>query len=317
MSGRQAQIQRRERPGARDHRRTILSGAVLVLLVAAAVFVSVGSAGPSARPTSGEAGATTTAAAKPPIPGAWKRIFNASFASGPLDARTWATCFPWAPDPSSGCANYSDGEIGWYLPSEVDVHGGVLNLEAREEATAGRTESGAPETFSWRSGMVDTYRSEEFKYGYVQVVAKIPAGSGLWAALYLLPRSEKWPPEIDILETHGEVPSVAQLTLHSVGLPQDHVLYNTHEDLAARYHTYAVDWEPHAVTWYLDGKKVFQDTRGVPAQQMYFLAGMEIDGLSGMAPNAGTPHTSDFRIKSVTIWQKIKSNGGGLTVGSP
>lgn len=302
--------------------RAVLWGGTLVLVVAAFVVpTALSSGGPSARAASGDAGATTTAVrastSKPPLPGSWKRIFLSSFSGKTLNTTTWSTCFPWAPDPAAGCANYSDGEIGWYLPSEVKVQGGVLNLEASEQATAGQSESGQPETFPWRSGMVDTFSSHEFKYGYVQVVAKIPAGAGLWSALYLLPRSEKWPPEIDILETHGEVPSIAQLTLHAVGLPQDHVLYNTHENLASKYHTYAVNWEPHSVTWYLDGKKVFQDSKGVPAQQMYFLAGMEIDGLPGMAPNAKTPRTADFRIKSVTIWQKASSGGSGLSVGSP
>jgi beta-glucanase (GH16 family) len=51
--------------------------------------------------------------------------------------------------------------------------------------------------------MVTSYPGFNFEYGTVQIVAQIPKNVGLWPALWLLPASESWPPEIDMLESWG------------------------------------------------------------------------------------------------------------------
>jgi beta-glucanase (GH16 family) len=148
--------------------------------------------------------------------------------------------------------------------------------------------------------------SFNFTYGFVQVVARVPKGAGSWPALWLLPSNKSWPPEIDIMEVWGNDTSQLAVTniVSDVGgnKVQAHTLVNT-SDLSAGYHTYAVDWEPGKVTWHLDSQQVAMTTSGVSSQQMYFLANLAVDGQLGKGPNASTPSTGTFNIKSVDIWQ--------------
>ena len=130
-------------------------------------------------------------------------VFSSNFSGTQLDTSVWDTCYVRFVA-ATGCTNFGNPqEEEWYLPSQVDVSGGVLHLIARETPTVGRNSSGAPKIYPYRSGMVTTYSSFRFTYGLVRVVARLPGGIGTWPALWLLPANGSWPPEIDIMENFG------------------------------------------------------------------------------------------------------------------
>lgn len=59
-----------------------------------------------------------------------------------------------------------------------------------------------------RSARVDTWNSFHFKYGTLEIRAKMPTGDWIWPALWLMPRFALyggWPRsgEIDLMETRG------------------------------------------------------------------------------------------------------------------
>jgi beta-glucanase (GH16 family) len=83
------------------------------------------------------------------------------------------------------------------------VYGGELHLVARRERTPGYTSVGKRFIYDCRSGMVTSYPSLRFEYGFVQVVAHIPHAPGLWPALWLAATNGKYPPEIDMLDSWG------------------------------------------------------------------------------------------------------------------
>jgi beta-glucanase (GH16 family) len=225
----------------------------------------------------------------------WTLAFNDTFAGSSLDTSDWATCYPWMA--AAGCTNNGNNELEWYAPSQAEVSDNELHLVADKTPTAGESSSGAPMSYSWTSGMVTTFKSFDFTYGYVQIVAKIPKGDGLWPALWLLPQSESWPPEIDIMENWGN--DSLRFTYHQTASTAPNTTLESTEDLSAGFHTYAVDWEPGSITWYLDGAEVFQVTTGVPSQPMYFLANLAVDS----SADASTPASASFDIKSVQVWQ--------------
>lgn len=228
-------------------------------------------------------------------PKSWKLTFDSTFSGSQLDSSVWATCYPWA---TSGCTNYGntkDQDQEWYQASQDQVSGGILHLVAQHEPTLGASQNGAPKEYACRSGMVTTYPSLRFEYGYVQITTKIPFSKGLWPAFWLAAANLKWPPEIDILEHWWTNPN-GKIYLHpTVGPRQGGPVKMP--NLAAGWHTFSVEWTKSRLTWYYDGSQVATTTTGVPQQAMYLIANLADDNT--------TPGTcsGSLLIKSVKVWQ--------------
>ena len=103
------------------------------------------------------------------VPAGWKLTFDPSFSGTQLGAGTWATCYDWATNPSVRCTNNPTKEKEWYIPSQVNVGGGTLNLVAKQESTSGLSSSGAAKTYTCRSGMVTSKPGFNFTYGLIQI----------------------------------------------------------------------------------------------------------------------------------------------------
>jgi beta-glucanase (GH16 family) len=256
----------------------------------------------SAKPTSTQSAAAAAAPSTLTVPAGWKLTFDPSFSGSALDTSTWDTCYS-PSDGSAGCTNNPSTENEWYLPSQVSVSGGTLNLTAQEETTQGTSSSGAAETYGCRSGMVTSEPSFNFTYGLIQVTAKLPYGPGLWPALWLEPANGDWPPELDIMEHwYSE---------------QDYKVYDHFTDatdylggpvttpvnLSAGFNTFSLLWTSSQVTWYLDGTQVYTTTTEVPQQAMYFIANVAdrnpADGTTALVPGACT---GTMQISSVKVY---------------
>jgi beta-glucanase (GH16 family) len=236
-----------------------------------------------------------TATAAPPK--SWHLKFDPSFAGKSIDTSVFGTCYPWSTG-TVGCTNYgntSDEEKEWYLAPQDQVSGGTLRLVAQREPTPGISQKGAPEEYECRSGMITTYPGFNFEYGYVQVVAKIPFGNGLWSAIWLAAANKKWPPEVDILE-HWHSDAQGKVYLHPLsGVRQGGPV--SMPNLSQGEHTFALKWTPTQLTWYYDGNQVFSTTTGVPHQSMYLIANLADDTLTpGSCSGA-------MSIKSIKVWQ--------------
>jgi beta-glucanase (GH16 family) len=224
--------------------------------------------------------------------------FNQTFGGTSLDRATWGTCYAWFA-PASGCTNFGNPiRDAWYLPSGVQVSGGALHLVATKTPTEGTTESGSPDTYSYTSGMVTTRKSFNFTYGYVSIKAKISGGAGTWPALWLLPKSGVWPPEIDIMENWGSTHEIRTTVFWSASNAVGSAAKNfkSPANLTAGYHTYGLLWRPDSLTWYLDGKVVDRYIGShIPNQPMYVIANLAIDGPAASG--------SSFSVSSVKIYK--------------
>jgi beta-glucanase (GH16 family) len=238
--------------------------------------------------------AKSTAPALLTVPAGWKLEFDPSFAGPQLSTGTWATCYDWAT--SVGCTNNPSLEKEWYLPSQVNVSGGTLNLVAKQETTQGLSSSGAAKTYTCRSGMVTSKPGFNFTYGLIQITAKLPYGPGLWPALWLAASNDQWPPELDIMEHWHSQPQM-KVYNHTVGTKNQGGPVTTPADLSAGFHTYSLLWTKDRVTWYLDGAQVFTMTSYVPHQAMYFIANVADDSTAAGAC------TGTMQIQSVKVWQ--------------
>jgi beta-glucanase (GH16 family) len=207
-------------------------------------------------------------------------------------------------DGPSGCTNFGNKEDQWYLPSQDRVSGGALRLVAQPIRTRGQTARGKPKRYRCRSGMVTSYPGFRFRYGYVQVVAWIPAGVGLWPALWLAAENMHWPPEIDMLEHWGDAQGLSAVFLHPVGASQ--VAARLAPGLTGSWHTFSLLWTSRQLTWYVNGRAVLTVHRHIPHQRMYLIVTLAVNRI----PPTGRRCTGVLRIRSVRIFQPRGAAGG-------
>jgi beta-glucanase (GH16 family) len=226
----------------------------------------------------------------------YKPVYSANFSGYTLDTKTWGTCYPWASQ--SGCTNFgntTDPEKEWYQPGQIKVENGALALIATRTPTQGYNQWGQPTQYACRSGMVTTFPGLDWKYGFLQITARVAFGKGLWSAFWLAPASMSWPPEIDVLEHWGSQ-AVSRVYLHPIGLPRQkgqRLLANAN----VGWHTFTLKWTSTRLIWYFDGYQVYATTTGIPQQAMYLIANLAVDDASP----GGCDGT--LFIKSVRLWQ--------------
>ena len=135
----------------------------------------------------------------------WTLVWSDEFDANALDATKWA--------PEVSCWGGGNSEKQCYTDrsDNVQVVNGLLRLIARKEEFTGPTnppEWNDPDpqnTQAYTSGKVRTRGLADWRYGRIAVRAKIPAGQGMWPAIWMMPIEDHygtWPlsGEIDIME---------------------------------------------------------------------------------------------------------------------
>ena len=106
----------------------------------------------------------------------------------------------------------------------------------------------------------------DWKYGRVEVCAKLPMCLGTWPAIWMMPTKGTyggWPKsgEIDIMEHVGYDPDKIYFNLHTdkynhtKGTGRGSSVNCPHPD--KEFHVYAVEWFEDHIDWFFDDKKVF------------------------------------------------------------
>jgi beta-glucanase (GH16 family) len=229
----------------------------------------------------------------------WRESFADDFSGSKLST-TWSTCWCYS---LHGCSN-GDGEGEWYRPENVKVASGYLDLTADDRSVQGKEmTTGAPRTYAYSSGMVTSEGRFAFRYGFVQWRAEEPSGAGLWPALWMMPEDGSWPPEIDALETIGSAPDVGNFTYHPTASDPPAGFSKTIPHLDTGWHTFGVDWEPHSITWYVDGHRVTRTTDAVTGKVMYLVMDLAVGGSFPGYPDGSTSFPASLGIDSVAVWQ--------------
>src|SRR5262245_1913777 len=137
------------------------------------------------------------------------------------------------------------------------VETGMLLIESRKEAYQG---------YSYTSARLITKGVATWTYGRVEVRAKLPAGRGMWPAIWMLGANidqVDWPGcgEIDIMENVGFDPPTIHANIHTKSY--NHVLGTNKgahinvSDPQANFHVYAVEWFADHMDFYVDDQKYF------------------------------------------------------------
>lgn len=231
-------------------------------------------------------------------------VFAEEFRGGELRASRWNTCHWWA---RHGCTLQGNRELEWYLPGQVRVGGGVVRLVAERRPARGA----GGRVFPFRSGMISTGPPRgssrpkfAFRYGRVEMRARVPAGRGLWSAFWLLPADRDSKPEIDVMEVLGHRPSVVEMHLHPRRGADPLGREWRQPGLSRGWHTFGIEWRPGVLEWLLDGRVRWRVTgRDVPAERMYLVANLAVGGDWPGAPSSSTRFPSALVIDWIRVWR--------------
>lgn len=236
-----------------------------------------------------------------PAKAGWRLQFSDEFDGSSLDTTKWSTCYWWATD--GGCTNEGNKEPQWYQPDEVLLSGnGILRLRAQQRSVV----SSKGKTYAYTSGMIASHDKFAFTYGYAEIRAKVPKGKAMWPAFWLLPARKDTPPEIDVLEILGERSSTVRMTLHYANdKGQDRTAGKKYSgpNFATDFHTFAIDWTPQRITWYVDGQEQYQVDHDIPHEPMYLIANLAAGGAWYGYPDATTPLPAYFEIDYIRVYQ--------------
>lgn len=255
--------------------------------------------------------------ARPPVPGL-KLIFNEDFQHIKLFPAPggWLTTFFWGGrtlptnkeqqlfvDP--GLRGKSGAELGL---NPFHTRDGILTITADRTPESLRPEIGG---FAYTSGLLSTFKSFAFTYGYVEVRAQFPKGKGLLPAIWMLRKDAGRLGEIDIVEVLGDRPDFMNSTVHT-RLSMEQKAPDTTKlarrlvpDLSGGFHRYGLEWTAQTITVFFDGQEMGRmDTPAALHSPMYLLIGLAVGGVWPGSPDATTKFPAEFQIDYLRVWQK-------------
>jgi len=108
----------------------------------------------------------------------------------------------------------------------------------------------------------------DWKYGKIEVNAKLPEGRGTWAAIWMMPsgwtyNDGNWPDigEIDIMEHVGHELGVIHASAHSKDYQWQNQTQKTAvitvADVDKSFHSYILEWMPDAISVFVDDSLYF------------------------------------------------------------
>lgn len=233
------------------------------------------------------------------------------------------------PDPArwnwdEGGSGMGNEESQYYTKrrlANARVDSGILVITARREDTL--TCWYGPCKFT--SARLVTRGLASWKYGRVDVRAKLPTGKGLWPAIWMLPEATSyggWPGggEIDIMEFVGHEPRKVYGTVHTKAynhpMGTQKGANTTLTDLATAWHVYSLEWGPESLHVGVDGMRYFDFANEGSwekwpfDQPFHLLLNLAVGGAWGGAQGVDSSvFPQEFRVDWVRVYKLNRGDG--------
>ena len=218
----------------------------------------------------------------------WYLIWHDEFEGRAIDNSKWRV---------EDAALVKNNELQYYTPEDVYVEDGVLVLRSQKRPMGGR---------QYTSGLVETVGRFSQKYGRFEIRAKLPYGRGMWPAHWLLPEDGSWPPEIDIMEMVGHNTHTVIGTLHWGEWPHNKHYSGIYRgpDFSKDFHTFAIEWEPDEIRWYVDNEQYSSVKSHVPHKPFYIILNTAVGGNMPGNPDETTVFPQYHKIDYVRVYVK-------------
>lgn len=157
-----------------------------------------------------------------------------------------------------GGHGFGNNEAQFYTKKRLEnarVENGNLIIEAKKENWEGK---------NYTSARLVTKGKQDWKYGRIEVKAKLPKGRGNWPAIWMLSTNmKKWPQdgELDIMEHVGYNQGFIHASVHTK--KYNHIIGTQKTDTlvvknaSEKFHIYTADWSPEKIDVYVDHQKYF------------------------------------------------------------
>jgi beta-glucanase (GH16 family) len=242
----------------------------------------------------------------------WSDEFTGSNGSAP-DATKWTY--------DLGGSGWGNKELQSYTsrPQNAQIQNGNLVITALQE------------NYTGTDGIARNYTSARLKtenrfaqaYGRFEARIKIPKGQGIWPAFWMLGNDitqNGWPKcgEIDIMENVGHEPGMIHGSVHgpsSIAHTSDltaTVSLPAGQNYSDDFHTYAVEWEPGTVRFYVDSNNyaTFAQAQWPAGGQWVFdhpffiLLNLAVGGNWPGSPDATTQFPKQMFVDYVRVYTK-------------
>jgi beta-glucanase (GH16 family) len=178
----------------------------------------------------------------------------------------------WGYDIGTGSNGWGNAESQYYTnrSQNVIIEGGILKIKALKENFSGS---------SYTSARLLTKDKFDFKYGRVEIKAKVPSGVGSWPAIWMLGgniNTVSWPAcgEIDIMEHLGRDLNKIYATLHYPGRSGGNANGGTKtiSNATTQFHIYGLEWSASSIKMTVDGETVHivANSSAIPFNQNFF-----------------------------------------------
>ncbi|SEJ41600.1 Beta-glucanase, GH16 family [Cyclobacterium xiamenense] len=222
-------------------------------------------------------------------------------------------------------------ELQWYQSANARLEGGLLLIEGRRESvvnpafdeTSKNWKTNRP-IASYTSSSIHTRGKFSFRYGILEVRAKIATDVGLWPAIWTLGVDGDWPAngEIDVMEYYlveGEPTLLAnaawahpdkRAAWDEAKIPLARLLA-ADPDWVEKFHVWKLEWTADYLRIYLDehllnevdlSSTVNPDGTNPFRQPHYILLNLAIGGNGGDPAQSVFP--ADYRVDYVRVYQK-------------
>src|SRR5690554_5922690 len=232
----------------------------------------------------------------------WKLVWEDNFeVEGTPDSSKWAFSGRGTPDWACYCTDSRE---------TVFVKEGNLHLKAMPNTNPA-------DSVKYQTGCIQTKDRFFFKYGKLEVRAKLSKGKGSWPAIWMMPQNSQyggWPDsgEIDVME-HLNFDSYVYQTLHShhidkLGEKENPVYFATKEFTQDEFNVYGVEWYEDRLDFFVNGEKSFSypklegtdDVQWPFDQEFYIILNQALGGAW-----VGEIHDKDLPVQMLVDWVKV------------
>ena len=234
-------------------------------------------------------------------------VWSDEFDGDVLDQSSWT--YEMGNGCNIGLCGWGNNELQIYTDSEENalVADGKLTITAKEESP-------------YSSARIITQDKREFRFGRIDVRAKLPKGQGIWPAIWMLGSNiseVSWPAcgEIDIMELVGHEPKKSHGTAHwgrsGEGSQFRGNSFSLNEDFSDRYHVFTLLWKNNSLQWYVD-ETLFHtittdDTSGFSYpfnNEFFFIMNIAVGGNWPGEPDETTLFPQTMEVDYIRVFQE-------------